>query len=92
MSRIDWKALARERGLFSKEFVAYQSQTLVFDWDDFPATEEELRLSYLCFLVVDASKNNYEFSLRLAGTSIANSSGNHHTKQCLEALALFGLE
>jgi len=92
LSRIDWKALARERGLFSKEFVAYQSQDLVFDWDDFPSTEKELRLSYLCYLVVEASKANYDFSLGLPESKIAKNSGNTHKQRCLEALALYGVE
>jgi uncharacterized protein (DUF58 family) len=92
ISRIDWKALARERGLFSKEFVAYQSQDLVFDWSDFPTVEKELRLSYLCYLVVEASKCNYEYSLRLPETYIPKDSGEQHKKKCLRALALFELE
>lgn len=89
ISRIDWKALARERGLFSKEFVAYQSQDLVFDWNDFPATDKEKRLSYLCYLVVEASKCNYEYSLRLPEKYIQKDAGEQHKKQCLDALALF---
>ncbi len=92
ISRIDWKALARERGLFSKEFVAYQSQDLVFDWNDFSSTEKELRLSYLCYLVVEASKCNYEYSLRLPEGYLQKDSGEQHKKRCLEALALFDLE
>ncbi len=92
ISRIDWKALARERGLFSKEFVAYQSQDLVFDWSDFPTAEKELRLSYLCYLVVEASQCHYEYSLRLPENYIGKDSGEQHKKKCLEALALFDFE
>jgi len=92
ISRIDWKAFARERGLFSKEFVAYQSQDLVFDWNDFPNTEKELRLSYLCYLVVEASKCNYEYSLRLSEKLIPKDCGEQHKRKCLEALALFQSE
>lgn len=92
ISRIDWKALARERGLFSKEFVAYQSQDLVFDWEDFPAIEKELRLSYLCYLVLEASKANYDYSLKLPDVKIAKNSGDTHKYKCLKALALYGEE
>ena len=92
ISRIDWKALARERGLFSKEFVAYQSQELVFDWNDFPTTDTEMRLSYLCYLVVEASKCNYEYSLRLPEKYINKDAGEQHKRQCLEALALYDVE
>ena len=92
LSRIDWKALARERGLFSKEFVAYQSQNLEFDWDDFSAVEQELRLSYLCYLVEEASKFNYQYSLILPHLKIAVNSGEMHRNSCLEALACYGAE
>jgi uncharacterized protein (DUF58 family) len=92
ISRIDWKALAREKGLFSKEFVSYQSNELLFDWDSFAATEQELRLSYLTYLVIHASHQNLEFSLKIPGKLLPTSSGEYHQKQCLEALALFRLQ
>ena len=91
ISRIDWKALARERGLFTKEFVSYQSQDFVFDWNDFSATAEELRLSYLCYLVKEASQCNYEYSLKLPNISIDKNSGDSHQLKCLRALAMYGL-
>ena len=91
ISRIDWKALARERGLFSKEFVAYQSQELVFNWNDYTSAEDELKLSYLCYLVVDACKNNYEYSLIIPGARIEKNSGELHRRKCLEALAMYGM-
>jgi len=91
ISRIDWKAVARERGLFTKEFVAYQSQNLVFDWNDFPSTEKELRLSYLCYLVIEASQSNFEYALRLPENNISINSGETHKRNCLDALALYGV-
>ena len=92
LSRIDWKALARERGMLVKEFVSYQSQDLVFNWNDFAAVNDELKLSYLCFLVNEAGKNNFEYSLRLPNQTINKSSGKLHQENCLKALALYGLE
>lgn len=92
ISRIDWKALSRERGLFSKEFVAYQSQDLVFNWNDFSSIDDELKLSYLCFLVIEASNSNYEYSLFLPSIKIDKNSGQTHQTRCLEALALYGLQ
>lgn len=92
LSRIDWKALARERGMLVKEFVSYQSQDLVFNWNDFAGVEDELKLSYLCFLVIEASKNNFEYSLRLPNLEVNKSSGKVHQEKCLRALALYGLE
>ena len=91
ISRIDWKAFARERGLFTKEFVSYQSQDFVFDWSDFPSADDELKLSYLCYLVKEASHCNYEYSLRLPNISIDKNSGDNHQVKCLRALATHGL-
>lgn len=91
ITRIDWKALARERGLFSKEFVAYQSQDLVFSWNDFSTTEDELKLSYLSYLVNEASKKNYQYSLVLPQVKLEKNSGVNHRQQCLQALAMYGL-
>ncbi len=92
LSRIDWKAHARERGVFTKEFVSYQSSDLLFDWDNYQATEPELRLSYLTYLVIQASHNNLEYGLNLPGNRVPQSSGERHLNNCLKALALHGLE
>lgn len=90
ISRIDWKALAREKGLFSKEFVEYQGQELFFCWDDFLAYEDEFILSYLCHLVLQANKNNFDYGLKIPGTIIQTDSGPVHLANCLTALALYG--
>lgn len=91
VSRIDWKALARERGLFTKEFVSYQNNDLVFSWNDFISIDDELRLSYLTHLIIAASKSNLEYSLIMPSQKIDKNSGELHRRQCLELLALYGL-
>jgi len=91
LSRVDWKALARERGLFTKEFVSYQSQDFIFDWNDFSSANDELKLSYLCYLVKQASHCNYEYALRLPNVRIDKNSGENHQVKCLRALAKHGL-
>ena len=90
ISRIDWKAWARERGLFSKEFVEYQTIELSFRWQDFSTYEDEKILSYLCYLVLGASKSNFEFSLTLPDEIVSKSAGDVHLKKCLRALAQYG--
>ncbi len=89
VSRIDWKALAREKGLLTKEFVTLQSQDLAFDWHDYVNVNGELRLSYLCFLVVAASKKNVSFSLNLPTKYFAINHGEQHKQTCLLALATY---
>ena len=90
ISRIDWKAWAREKGFYSKEFVEYQSQDLYFCWDDFSEYDDELKLSYLCYLVRDASNNNLEFGLSIPGRKIEKNSGQTHMVCCLTSLGLYG--
>ena len=90
ISRIDWKALAREKGIFTKEFVDYQSQELVFQWNDFKQAGDEDILSYLCFLVLKASESNFDYALNLPGRSIPKNSGAAHLTDCLRALGSYG--
>ncbi len=90
ISRIDWKAVAREKGIFSKEFVDYQSKDTVFSWNDFSGYPQENILSYLCYLVMQASHDNKEYALQLPNQTIAKNSGEHHLRECLTALATFG--
>ncbi|MDQ7048240.1 MAG: DUF58 domain-containing protein [Enterobacterales bacterium] len=92
LSRIDWKALARERGLFSKDFKSLKAKEPVFSWDDYEGVETELRLSYLSFQVVNASAIGDSFGLRLPGKVIAKNSGPQHQQACLSALAVFGMK
>ncbi len=92
ISRIDWKAMAREKGLFSKEFVDYQSDDTIFSWHDYANYPTESILSFLCYLVIEASKNNQEFGLQLPDQNFSPSSGEQHLKVCLAALASYGLE
>jgi len=92
ISRIDWKALARERGLFSKDFKSMQAKEPVFSWDDFDGVETELRLSYLSFLVVKATSVGDSFALCLPDKTIEKNSGPQHQQACLTALAVFGME
>ncbi len=89
LSRIDWKSFARERGLYVREFASFQSSQLVLDWDSFQGYPVESKISFLTFLILEASKNNLGFSLSLPGHKIAFDEGDIHRKKCLKALALF---
>ncbi|TQV82952.1 DUF58 domain-containing protein [Aliikangiella coralliicola] len=90
LSRIDWKAYAREKGMFVREFVAYKGQQLCFNWQDFPGNDDEVRLSYLTFMVLQAASQNLTYTLIFPGTHIGPGDGEEHRAQCLEALALYG--
>lgn len=92
LRQIDWKALARERGLFSKQFVEASGGLQTLDYEAFTGVEPELRLSYLCHLVLRAEDQGLRYALRLPGETLPSGLGAAHQGRCLRALALFGQE
>lgn len=90
MRHINWKALAREQGLITKEFQRHQSPELWFDWETTPGSDLESRLSLLCRWLLDAQAQQQYYGLRLPGIVIELGQGNQHLEQCLNHLALFG--
>lgn len=87
--QIAWKALARERGLLTKEFSAMASSELWLDWSEARAPDAEARLSILCAWVLRCEGYGQAYGLRLPGVRIAPARGEAHRALCLEALALF---
>ncbi len=87
---IDWKALAREQGLVTKQFQRHQSPELWFDWTDTFGADVETRLSQLCRWLLDADNQRQRYGLRLPGVTIAPGQGRNPLDQCLVQLALFG--
>ena len=59
------------------------------DFDDYPGVDIELRLSWLCFRVLEASSSGQAFALRLPTIEQTMGSGFAHRDQALEALSLF---
>ena len=91
LRQIAWKALARERGLLTKEFSAMASSELWLDWDAARANDVEARLSILAHWVLQAEEFGQGYGLRLPGVRIAPDRGEAHRARCLEALALYEL-
>ncbi|HEY4998685.1 MAG TPA: DUF58 domain-containing protein, partial [Usitatibacter sp.] len=85
---IAWKALARERGLLTKEFSATASSELWLDWNEAHAPDVEARLSVLAHWVLQAERFGQGYGLRIPGIVIAPARGEAHRTRCLEALAL----
>jgi len=88
--QIAWKALARERGLLTKEFNATASSELWLDWNEARAAGPEARLSALAHWVIEAERLGQSYGLRIPGTVIPPARGEAHRSRCLEALALYG--
>ena len=87
---VDWKSYARTGVLFTKQFHGYQSESKWIDWHSMPSQHKELKLSQMCYLVLEFAKINVTFGLRLPGKEIAPGSGKQHELACLDLLARFG--
>jgi uncharacterized protein (DUF58 family) len=86
---IDWKALARERGLLTRQFGGDRADQLWLDWSALPDQDVETRLSLLCRCVLTVSERQQTYGMRLPGLEIPLGRGAAHQGRCLEALARF---
>jgi uncharacterized protein (DUF58 family) len=89
LRRIDWKALARERGLLSKQFGGDRAQKIWLDWESLPDIDTESRLSLLCRFVLLASEQGHAYGLRLPALRIPPGRDGAHRHRCLAALACY---
>ena len=89
LRHLDWKAMARERGLIVKQFGGERAVQIWIDWYRVPSFETEQRLSLLCRQVLDADEQGLSYGLRLPGSGIPVGQGEMHKHRCLECLAEF---
>ena len=87
--RIDWKALARQRGLVVKQFGGDRASNVLIDWHQVRAHDDEARLGILTRQILDAHAQAMRYGLRLPGVDIDHDRGETHKHRCLEALARF---
>ena len=87
---VDWKSLARGRGLNTKLFTDPVEGRRWLDYDAMPGLDMESRLSRLCFWVLDADRRGAPYGLRLPGTELEPDVGPVQREQALNALALYG--
>lgn len=86
---LHWKAMAREQGLFTKQFGGDHAEELWLEWEALPDLGVEARLSQLARWVLDAEAAQLSYGMRLPGKHIPLGHGPAHRHGCLEALALF---
>ena len=89
---VAWKAYARSGQLLSKQFAGADTSSQWFDIDEVAADDIERRLSILTRWIVDADRKLEDYGLRLHGTEFPPAHGDGQRQQCLEALALYGLD
>lgn len=87
---LDWKALARGRGLVTKQFGGDQAVEVWLDLRQVQGSDLEGRLAQLCRQVLDAAGQGLAFGLRLPGLEIPLGLGEEHRQRCLAALATYG--
>ncbi len=92
LKQVAWKNVARGQGMQLKQFVDYVDSKVWLDWDMFYGFNVEERLSRLCFCVLQLSKKDRPFGLKMPGVEIPPSIGAEHRARLLKALALFNLE
>ena len=61
----------------------------IIDFDEYPGVDIELRLSWLCFRVLEASSSGQAFALKLPTIEQTMGSSVAHRDEALEALSLF---
>lgn len=91
LRQVHWKGLAKGQALQSKHYATFAERSAWLDWEAFPGTPQEQRLSHLCHWALTFERGGQDYGLRLPGTDIPPASGEAHLQQVLTALALFGL-
>jgi len=100
LTHVAWKQLARGQGWLSKKYQQNQGKPLWLKLKDMPTNSREMKLAYLCYLVLEFHKSGESFGIILdepthlntkaeGGNKIAPSSGKEHLQNCLIALANF---
>ena len=90
-SCIDWKSLARDRGLHTRQFCGAVEAPRWLDWDGTPGSDIEEKLGALSRAVIDADAAGQDFGLRLPGGAIEPDRGARQRHRCLRQLAHYGL-
>lgn len=88
-NRIIWKHYAAKDQLVVRSYEAGGADPTWLKWDDYETGNVELKLSYLCFDVLDLSRQGQSFGLDIPGRRVSPGVGEIHRRDCLTALALF---
>ena len=86
---LDWRALARERGLLTRQFGGDETERLWLDWEQTPGDDPEQKLQRLCRALIDAESDGAHYGLRLPSTQRTPDHGPAHLSACLTLLALY---
>lgn len=90
LRHLNWRALAREQGLLTKQFGGDRTDELTLSWQMVAALPLEMKLSQLARWILQAEQNNLRYGLELPGSRLAPGHGESHRQACLKILALYG--
>jgi len=90
IKHIAWKQQARHGRLLTKEFNDnLEGNSSIFDWDYLTEEDSELKLSFLCYWLLEAEKSQHAYGLKLPDLLIPANKGKQHLETCLLALAKY---
>lgn len=91
LRHVAWQSLARGQGLKTRQFVQEPEQAIVLDWQMFAAdhnsSDTEKILSFLCYQIIELSRQNKRIGLSMPGLFVEPGQGNAHMHELLEVLA-----
>ncbi|MBD3641965.1 MAG: DUF58 domain-containing protein [Marinobacter sp.] len=90
--RVMWKRYARTGQMVVADWEGEQGNPQWLDFYAFAGADNELRLSYLAWQVLERAKGSTPFGLNLPGQVIEPDQGPAHVTRCLRALAVWGEE
>lgn len=92
LKSIAWKQVAQGRGTFTKQFEEEQGGDVTLSLSAFSGVPTEQRLGMLVYQVLSYERQGVGYALDLGYSVIKLGSGAAHQKQCLRALALYGVK
>jgi uncharacterized protein (DUF58 family) len=87
LKHMAWKVLARGGEAAVRSYSGLAANPEWLDWAALDSLDTEARLSQLCRWVLDSEAAQRTYGLRIPGTEIMPSRGEHHRSACLRALA-----
>ncbi|GAA0858249.1 DUF58 domain-containing protein [Aliiglaciecola litoralis] len=89
LHHVAWKQVAKGQGMISKQFSNQSGSSGWLTLASVPANDIEIKLSQLCYQVIELTRTNQAFGLDLGSQKIALDSGIEHQHRCLSALAQY---
>lgn len=90
LKHVNWKALAKEQDLLTKQFGGDRCEELWINWESVENLPLEQRLSQLALWLIEAERLGYSYGLKLPEKEVKPSHGTPHLTSCMESLALSG--